>query len=142
MSYKMGFHGLIYYGVADGATTATTLITNSRDISITPGHKTGDTTTRGDGTTPPPETKQVTGRTWSCDFQMLEKTDDTTLEALKVAAAAGSAVAFRMIDYSGGKGFDGDVIVSQKSGKPLDGNATIDFTVEPTDVGRLPQTYV
>ncbi len=140
MPFKMGFQGLVYYGAA--GSEATTLITNSRDMSITPGHATGDTTVRGDGTAPPIETKQVTKRTWSCDWTMLEETNDTTLEALRVAVAAGAPVALRMKDHSAGKGFDGDVILTQKTGKPLEGEATIDFTATPTYVTRAPQIYV
>ena len=140
MPFKMGFQGLLYYGTA--GSTASTAITNSRDISITGGNEKGPTTTRGDGSTPPIVTSQVTARTWSCDWTMLEKTDDTTLEALKVAAAAGSPVALRLKDYSGGKGFDGDVILTHKTGKPLAGEQTHDFTADPTNVTRAPQIYV
>ena len=138
---KMGYEGEIYYGVA--GSTAATQITNSRDISISTDPEKGDTTVRGTGAAPPISTSRVTGITWSCDWNMLEKSDDATLEALKAAAAAGDPVALRMKDSATRKGFDGDVILSIKGGKPLKGEQTWDFTAEPTaDAGREPQIYV
>ncbi len=136
--YKMGFEGMIYADTADG-TTATTQLTNSRDISITTDHDYGDTSTRGAGTAAVINYQVVTGVTWSCDFQMLEKTDDTQLALLKAAAALGTPMAFRMKDHASGSGYDGDVNVSHKQGKPLKGEQTHDFTVTPCNDASTPR---
>ena len=142
--HKMGFEGMIYANAASGG-AATVQVINSRDISITTDPEYGSTKTRGNGSAPPIKTQHVTGLTFSCDFTMIEKSDDTTLELLKAAAAAGTAVAFRMKDHSAGKGFDGDVLLSHKQSKPLAGEQTHDFTVVPSlnaATPRTPQLYV
>ncbi len=142
--YKMGFEGQIFAQAASGS-TATTQLTNVADVSITTDFDFGSTTTRGDGTAVPITYQKPTAVTWSCDFTMLEKTDDTSLALLKAAAALGTAVAFRMKDYSAGSGFDGDVNVTHSQGKPLNGEQTHDFTVTPNNdasTPRVSQLYV
>lgn len=136
---KMGFEGIAKYGVAGG--TAATVISNSRDMSITLDTEKGDTTVRGTGSVPI-NTERVTGLGWSFEMTMLEKSDDTTLEALKVAAYAGTPVALRLLDYTAGKGYDGDVNVALSAGKPLKGEQTNQFTFTPNDDNRVPQLYV
>lgn len=137
---RMGFEGKIYYG-AQGSTAATE-ITNSRDITESFGTGKGETTTRGDGSAPPIETFQVTSRTYSIKWQMTEKSDDTTLAALKAAAVAGTPVAIRTKSYSSGTGIDMDVILEVENGKPYKGEATLDFTGTPNDDNRTPQFNV
>jgi Tfp pilus assembly major pilin PilA len=134
---KVGFEGEIYYGVA--GSTAATKITNSRDITETLDIEEGDTTVRGSGASPPIKTSRVTGITYGIDWQMLDKSDDTTLTALKVAAATGVPVAIRTKSYSSGTGYDGDMIIKFKKGIPLRGEQTVDFTGIPNDDNRTPQ---
>lgn len=141
MATKMGFEGTLYYGVA--GTTGATQITNRRDVSYTIDTEKGDTTTAGVGTSPPVKTSRVTAIILSLEWTMLNKTTDTTLTALRTAAAAGTPVAIRLKDCSSGKGFDGDVILTQKDGVPIAGEQTFVFTAEPTDEsGRTPSAYV
>jgi len=137
---KVGFEGKCYYGVAGAS--AGVEITNSRDMSETTDYEEGDVTERGDGSSPPISVARVTGITWGFEFQMLEKSSDTTLAALKAAAAAGTPVAFKTKSHSTGKGYDGDVIVKYKQGTPLRGEQTVDFTVKPNDDNRTPQLNV
>ncbi len=141
LAKRMGFEGLIYQGSA--GSTAATQMTNIRDITESFGTETGDTTVRGDGSSPPITTKRVTGRTYSLKFNMTEKSDDTSLAALKVAAAAGSPVAIRTKSYTSGTGIDMDMVITAvENGKPLKGEATLDFTLEPNDDNRTPQFNV
>lgn len=137
---KMGFEGKIFYGAA--GSTASTEITNSRDITYNMDPEKGDTTERGDGSAPPIVTERVTARVVSIEWTMLNKTSDTTLEALRVAAYAGLPVAIRTKDYASGKGFDGDVTISVSHGKPYRGEQTYQFTASPCDDDRAPQLYV
>lgn len=137
---KMGFEGLIYYGVA-GATGAT-LIENSRDITESFDTGEGDTTVRGAGSSPPIETSRVVSRKFGIEWQMTEKSDDATLTALKAAAIAGTPVAIRTKSYSAGTGFDGDMNIKFKKGKPLKGEQTLDFSGTPNDDNRTPQLDV
>lgn len=138
---KMGFQGRTLIGTAGG--TAATLLTNIRDETIPIDTEKGPTTVRGDGSSPPTGTADVTGITWSCSWQMTMRTDDSELETLQVAAAAGTPVALRHEDYTSAKGFDGDVILSVSKGRPYKGEQTLDFSAEPTaQSGRDPQIYV
>ena len=137
---KMGFEGLIYYGVA--GSTAGVQITNSRDITETFDHGTGNTTVRGDSSAPPIETERVTSRKYGLDWQMTYKSDDTTLLALIAAAAAGNPVAIRTKSFATGKGYDGDMNVKWKHGKPLNGEQTLYFSGTPNDDNRAPQLDV
>lgn len=137
----MGYEGQIFYGAA-GATAAT-LISNSGDINYELDYDEGDTTERGDGTAPPIETARVTVRKVSAlSWTMLNKEGDTTLTSLLTAAYAATPVAIRTKDKAAGKGFDGDVYLKVKHGKPLRGQQTFEFTAKPTDELRTPQLYV
>lgn len=136
----MGFEGEIYYGAA--GSTASTKLTNSRDINYNLDPEKGDTTERGDGSAPPIVTERVAARVVSIDWTMLNKVGDTSLEALRVAAYAGLPVALRLKDYDSGKGYDGDVTLSVAHGKPYRGEQTYQFTATPNDDQRAPQLYV
>lgn len=140
MAFKMGFQGKIYYGAA--GSTAATEITNSQDINYNIDIEEGESTVRGDGSAPPINYASVTARSVEIEWTMLEDSADATLEALKVAAAAGTPVAIRTIDYAGGKGFDGDVILRRRKGKPLKGAQTNQFTAKPHYATRAASLYV
>lgn len=73
---------------------------------------------------------------------MLNKDDDTILAALLAASYAGVPVALCTKDKANGKGYDGDVILKHKHGKPLRGEQTFEFTAEPNSDQRAPQLYV
>lgn len=134
---KMAFEGQLYYGVA-GATAAT-LITNCRDVTIGIDPERGDTTVRGDGTSPAVNSSRVVALSASLEWTMLNKADDTTLAALLAAAAAGTPVALRGKDYAAGKGPDMDYTLAVQNGQPHKGEQTYQFTAEPTDeAGRTP----
>lgn len=138
---KMGFEGQIFYGVA--GSTAATQITNAKDVTYDIDHDDGDTTVRGDGSAVPIATGDPVLRKVSITFNMINDTTDTVLEALRVAAAAGTAVAMRLKDNSAGKGYDGDVNIKVSHGEPLNGEQTFDFTATPTrGYGRVPSLYV
>lgn len=138
---KMGYEGPIYIGAA--GSTATTQITNRTDITENVDPERGDTTTAGDGTSVPIGTSRVTCLNYSIEWTMLKKTVDASLTTLVAAATAGTAIALRTKDYASGLGFDGDVTLGMKKGKPLKGEQTIAFTAEPTDdEGRTPQFNV
>lgn len=133
---KVGFEGLLYYG--SQGSTAATAVTNSRDISEEFTTEKGDTTVRGDGSAPPLNTSRVTGRGYKLTWQMIYKTDDTTLLALVAAAVAGTPVALRTKAYSSGLGVDADFVLDYSAGKPLKGEQTVDFTAELNDDNRTP----
>lgn len=137
---KMGFEGLLYYGAA--GSTASTLLENCKDITISNDVERGNTTVRGTSASAPIETEHVTLLKLQIEFTMVNDSTDTYLEALKVAAAAGTAVALRGKDYSSGKGPDGDFTLSASKPWPLQGEQVITFTATPTrGSGRAPVLY-
>jgi len=134
---KMGFEGVLNYGAA--GSTASTPLTNCRDVTYTFTPEKGDTSVRGDGTGPIVNSSRVVAIAHSLTFNMVNKSDDSSLAALLVAAAAGTPVALRGEDYSGGKGPDFDYTLEVSNGQPYKGEQTFDFTAEPTDEsGRDP----
>lgn len=139
MTTRMGFEGTILYGTA--GSTAATAITNSRDINYNIDPEKGDTTVRGDGVLVPIGTERVVKLGITIDWTMLHKNDDATLEALRVAAATGAAVAVRTLDEAAGKGFDGDVTLAVRHGKPIGGEQTLVFTASPEGETRTPVLY-
>ena len=139
--FKMGFEGLVYYGAA--GSTAATQLQNTGDINYVLSHERGDSTVRGDSSAPPIKTESVTARVAAVEFQMKNYASDTSLEAIRVASAAGTAVAIRTKDHSAGKGFDGDCHVEVSHPYPLAGEQVVTITCTPTrDGGRMPSLYV
>lgn len=139
---KMGFEGLIYYGVA--GSTAATQLTNNRDITYNMTTEKGNTTVRGTGASPPIQTESVTLRVASIEFTQLNKADadDASLASMKTAAYGGTVIALRTKDYSAGKGFDGDVILEVSHPYLLAGEQVVTFTAVPTYATRAPSLYV
>lgn len=136
MATPMGYEALLYYGAA--GSTAATQITNATDIDYSISPSRGTTTVRGSGSSVPIATSRVTQLDPTITWKMVYKTSDTTLTALRSAAATGAAVAIRYIPKSGGTGFDGDMTLEVKNGAPLNGEQTFEFTAKPTDESRTP----
>ena len=88
---KMGYESLLYYGAA--GSTAATQITNCRDVNYNVTPQTAPTTVKGAGSSPPIETVRVVGRQAQLTWTMLDKSDDSTLTALRAAAANGTIFA-------------------------------------------------
>lgn len=141
---KMGFEGLTYYGPA--GTTAPTEVPETRDCTITYSTDKGNTTVKetvAGVPVIPIETENVTIRKWQYDFNALNVPGNAVIAALLAASFAGTPIALRLKDFATGKGYDGDVILEHKDGKPLRGEQTLDFTAKPTRAGgRRPQLYV
>lgn len=138
---KMGFEGLLYYGAA--GSTATNLLENVRDITLSRDVERGDTTVRGDSSAPPIETMAVTVRKVEIEFNMLNDITDTYLEAMRVAAAAGNAVALRGKDHAAGKGPDGDFTLSISEPWELRGEQVVTISAVPTrGSGRTVSPYI
>lgn len=134
---KMGFEGLAYYGSAGG--TASTNLTNCRDITYNIEHEKGETTVRGDSTIAPIKTESSVTRVASIELTLVYDSSDASFTAMETAAAAGSAVAIRTKSYSSGKGYDGDCILDIGRPFPLNGEQVVTFTCTPTlDGNRTP----
>lgn len=134
---KMGFEGQIFFG--DAGATASTLLENVMDISYNLDTEDGDTTVRGDSSSIPIATSDVTELKVQIEWTMIDDVTDTAYSSLMDAAFAGEGVAIRTKSHSGGKGFDGDCTVKAQDGMPLNGAATTQFTATPSrSYGRDP----
>jgi hypothetical protein len=134
---KMGYEGQLYYGAA--GVTAATQVGNCRDLNYAFGPVNEDTTVRGTSGLPVRTSRPVAMELKDLSWNMIHKTDDTTLTALRAAAAAGSAVALRTKAVSGGTGADFDAYIECTDGMPLAGTHTYDFKVVGLeDVDRTP----
>lgn len=134
---KMGYEGLLYYGAA--GSTAATQVTNSRDIEYAITPTTAPTTIRGSGSSPPIETGRTVSRNVTLTWTMVNKSDDSTLTALRAAANSGDPVALRYIPHTGSTGLDADCVISCTNGAPLGGEQTFDFSlVALNDDNRAP----
>lgn len=136
---KMGYEAQLFIGAA-GSTPATQM-TNCVDLEYNMDPETGDTSTRGDGTSVPVATEKVTGLKPEITFKALSRPSDTTLAALLAAAFTGGAMAARYKNHSSGKGYDGDVNVKVKNGAPLKGEQTFEFTLTANDQLRDPSVW-
>lgn len=128
MADTMGYEGLLYEGAA--GSQASTQITNATDVDYEVGVQTGSTTVRGNGSSVPIETGEATQLSGKLTFTMIMNTSDSSLVALLAAAATGAPRALRYIRSSGLLGLDADCILSAKQGSPLNGEGTVEFTVE------------
>ena len=128
MSKTMGYKGLIYQGTK--GSIATNQILNCVDVSYETSVGTGSTTSRGDGSSVPIETGEAVSLSAKLTFNMIVDTEDTILVALRAAATTGDPVALRYVRSTGKTGLDADCVISQKQGAPLNGEQTVDFTVE------------
>lgn len=138
---KMGFEGLLYYGAA--GTTAATLLSNCKDISLSMDNEKGNTTVRGDSTTPPIETEDTTLRKVQIEFTMINDITDTAYAAINTAVGSGAGIALRLKDYSSGKGPDADFVVTKSHPFPLNGEQAVTFTATPSrSYGRSPSNWV
>jgi hypothetical protein len=136
----MGYEGKFYYGTA-GAQAAL-LVENVVDLNYDKDPERGSTTIRGNGSAPPIVTSRVTGLKPTITWTMINRTADVALAAFRAAAATGAAIALRTKDHATGKGYDGDMTLSEKEGQPLHGEQTFEFTAEATRELREPQLYV
>lgn len=141
MTVRKGFEGIAYYGTA--GSTASTQLTNCRDITYNTDAEFGDTTVRGDGSAVPIQTQSKTLRTQSIEITMLHDDTDTAFQAMETAAAGSDPVAIRTKSYASGKGYDGDCHLASSKPYPMNGEQVITFTCTPTrDGGRMPQPWV
>jgi hypothetical protein len=134
MPTRMGLEAKLYLGTA-GA-TATTLMTNVRDLTEPMAPGSADISSRGSRV-------ELVGPgmlTYSLQWESNWSDTDTSVQTLYAAAAAGTAVALRTKDFSTGKGVDADFIMTKADHKqPLKEGQKIDFEAKPTDLaGRYP----
>lgn len=128
MSDVMGYHGKLYYGTK--GSTAATQITGRKEVNYKTETSVGDTTEAGAGSNVPITTGEATQITPSLDFSLVFKNNSSAITALLAASKTGNPIAIRYIPEGTMNGFDCDCVIDDEQGSPLDGEATLKFTVK------------
>lgn len=133
MAKRMGFEGKIYYGTA--GSTASTELTIVRDASYAFSNAEADISDRSSII----NLYDVGGVDFSLEFEINNQDTDAFVAAVRAAAIAGTAIAFRTRDKTAGWGVDGDFVVGIDESQALRDAQRIKVTAKPTDKnGRLP----
>lgn len=106
-TFALGKDAKLYYGVA-GA-TATTEISNVRNVTLNLDSSEADVTTRGNAGW---KASVQAMRECSVDFEMLWQPGDTAFEAIRDAFLSGGQVALNILDMADGEGPDGDFSIT------------------------------
>jgi len=138
MGIKLGMHCKLYFGVA--GSTATTELTNVKDVTLNLETGEADVTTRGNQGW---RAVVATLKSGSVEFEMVWDTGDAGFAALKNAYFGNTPIALAILDGAaagGGEGLDADFSVTNFSrSEPLEEAVTVSVTVKPTYSTRAPQ---
>jgi len=134
MALRLGLDAKLYYGVA--GSTATNVIDNIKDVTLSLTTDEADVTTRGaDGW----KLSVATLKSGEVSFSMLWDTDDAAFNAMKDAFMDVTAIALLVLDGSSGSGLDADFsVTSFTRNENLAEALTVDVTVKPTYSTRAP----
>lgn len=135
MTKRMGFEGELYWGAA--GSTASTELTIARDVSYTFENDEADVSDRASII----NLKDVAGVTFGLEFEVNNNDSNAFIAAVRAAAIAGTAVAFRTTDKTSGWGVDGDFIVALDESQPLRDAQRIGVTASPTDKNSRTPTW-
>jgi hypothetical protein len=130
-----GYKGILYYGTA--GSMATNQVLNAEDLNYDVAVEKVKVGVRGDSSGPIIDYEEPVARMPTITFSMIRKGTDSIRTALVAAARVGDvAVALRLIDITGGIGFDGDVTLQVTNEMTLKGQHKYNFTATPTDRNR------
>ncbi len=137
MSIRLGMEAKLYWGAA-GA-TASTELTNVKDVTLNLETGEADVTTRGNLGW---RATVATLKNGSVEFEMVWDTADPGFVALKDAYFNNAPIALAVLDgdiAAGGSGLDADFAVTNFSrSEPLEEAITVSVTVKPTYATRAP----
>lgn len=133
MAKRMGFEGLLLWGAAGSA--GTTELKIARDVSYKFENAEADISDRSSII----NLYEVGGVDFSLEFEINNQDTNAFIAAVRAAAVAGTAIAFRTRDKTAGWGVDGDFIVSVDESQALRDAQRIKISAKPTDKnGRNP----
>jgi len=124
--FILGMNAKIYHGTA--GTTASTELTNVKDVTLNLEAGEADVTTRGNqgwrATAP-------TLRECTAEFEMQWKPGDTGFEAVKTAFLTAGTISLLVLTEEDGEGPDGDFsITSFSRSEPLEESITVSVTAK------------
>jgi len=111
-TFILGKDAKLYFG--NTGTTASTEMSNVRDVTLTMEAGTADVTTRANSgwrATAP------TLRECTCEFEMVWNPADPGFTAIKAAFLASALIALKILDKANGQGPDGDFAITSFSRK-------------------------
>ena len=127
---RVGFEGKLYWGTA--GSTAATELTIARDVNYQFTGAKADVSDRASII----EYSRTAMVGFSLDFEVNNDATNAFLAAVRAAAAAGTAIAFKTLDRTSGYGCDGDFIVDLGEGQPLKDAQRLRVTCTPTNDSR------
>ena len=134
MAIRLGMEAKIYHGTA--GTTATTELTNVKDVTLNLETGEADVTTRGNSGW---RATVGTLKDGSVEFEMVWDSDDTGFAAIKNAYFNNTPIALAILDYENGEGLDADFSITNFSrNEPLEEAITVSVTAKPTYSTRAP----
>jgi hypothetical protein len=129
----MGYECYLAYGTA--GVEADTELTEARDVKFDVSPKIGNTTSKGDGSSPPITTGAVCGLELSSFTFNMVNNGGANVRTLQAAARTGLAVSIKYLDKSDGKGLDADCYLKVSEGSPYEGEQTLDFEIAALSKG-------
>ena len=134
MAIRLGIEAKIYHGTA--GTTATTELTNVKDVTLNLETGEADVTTRGNQGW---RATVGTLKEGSVEFEMVWDSDDSGFTAIKNAYFNNTPIALAILDYENGEGLDADFSITNFSrNEPLEEAITVSVTAKPTYSTRAP----
>ena len=134
MGTKRGLDAKLHYGPA--GSTATTELTNVKDLSINLETDQADTTTRASNGW---KSTVATLKDGSLEWEMIWNTEDAGFTAIKNAYFGSTPIALAALDGPNGQGLDADFsIVNFSRNEQLAEALTVSVTAKPTFVTRAP----
>lgn len=134
MAIRLGMEAKIYHGAA--GSTATSELTNVKDVTLNLETGEADVTTRGNQGW---RATVGTLKEGSVEFEMVWDSDDTGFTAIKNAYFNNTPIALAILDYENGEGLDADFSITNFSrNEPLEEAITVSVTAKPTYSTRAP----
>lgn len=126
MATILGMNAKVYYGTS--GSTASTELTNVKDVTLTLDAGEADVTTRANSGW---RATVATLKECTCEFEMVWDDADSGFTAIKDAYLASGLVALLILDKAGGQGPDADfAITSFSRSEPLEEAITVKVTAK------------
>jgi len=134
MAIKLGMEAKLYHGPA--GSTATSELTNVKDVTLNLETGEADVTTRGNQGW---RATVATLKNGSVEFEMIWDTSDAGFTAIQQAYFNNTPIALAILDGAGGSGLDADFSITNFTrNEPLEEAMTVSVTAKPTYSTRAP----
>jgi len=134
MGIKLGMEAKLYHGAA--GSTASTELTNVKDVTLNLETGEADVTTRGNQGW---RATVATLKNGSVEFEMIWDTSDSGFSAIQQAYFDNTPIALAILDGESGEGLDADFSITNFTrNEPLEEAITVSVTAKPTYSTRAP----